>query len=91
MPAEGLAILAFGTGYSILALIVIAIIVILVVKFVFLAHSGRRLWNSPSGPIDHALYELEGNDFMPVGVDDFGGEAGDLGGAWKRCSPRSKT
>ena len=35
MPAEGLAILAFGTGYSILALIVIAIIVILVVKFVF--------------------------------------------------------
>jgi len=35
MLVEGLAMLAFGTGYSILGLIVIAIIVILVVKFVF--------------------------------------------------------
>jgi hypothetical protein len=35
MPVEGLAVLAFGTGYSILALIAIVIIAILVLKFVF--------------------------------------------------------
>jgi hypothetical protein len=35
MAGESLVVLAFGTGYSILALIVIAIIVILVIKFVF--------------------------------------------------------
>jgi hypothetical protein len=34
MAAEGLTVLAFGTGYGIVALIIIVVVVVLILKFV---------------------------------------------------------